>query len=108
LLGIVYGGLHAVAWDAHFPSYAEQIMWRVSVLLILVLSGFYLFVFSNAFVDRMQAAGNSSFAIIVVLGLGLFFGPRLYLVVEAFTSVRSLPVGAYETVNWVEFLPHIG
>ena len=56
----------------------------------------------------MEAAGNTSFAILVVLGLGLFFGPRLYLVVEAFISVRSLPVGAYETVNWVEFLPHIG
>jgi len=108
LLGIVYGGLHAVAWDAHFPSYAEQIMWRVSVLLIIVLSGCYLLVFDKAFPDRIEAAGDSSFAIIVVLGLGLFFGPRLYLVVEAFISVRSLPVGAYETVNWVEFLPHIG
>jgi len=77
-------------------------------LLIIVLSGSYLLVFDKAFPDRMEAAGNTSFAILVVLGLGLFFGPRLYLVVEAFISVRSLPVGAYETVNWVEFLPHIG
>jgi len=34
--------------------------------------------------------------------------PRLYLVLEAFISVRSLPVGAYQTVDWVGFLPHIG
>jgi hypothetical protein len=101
-LGIVYGGLHAVAWDAHFPSYVEQIMWRVSVLLIIVLSGFYLVAFDSAMSDA------PGFAIIMALAAVLFFVTRLYLVVEAFISVRSLPVGAYETVNWVEFLPHIG
>ena len=30
----VYGGLHALAWDAPFPSYREMVLWRVSALLI--------------------------------------------------------------------------
>ncbi len=29
-----YGGLHALAWDAHFPSRQELILWRVSALFI--------------------------------------------------------------------------
>lgn len=33
---------------------------------------------------------------------------RVFLVVEAFISIRSLPSGAYDTVAWVNVLPHIG
>jgi len=97
-LGLIYGGLHAVAWDAHFPSYVEQILWRVAVVVIIASTPFYFVAFSETLKGWLLAIG---------WGL-LCFLPRLYLVVEAFISVRSLPVGAYETVDWVEFLPHIG
>lgn len=97
-LGLIYGGLHAVAWDAHFPSYVERILWRVAVVVIIASTPFYFVAFSET-LD----------AWLLAIGWGLLcFLPRLYLVVEAFISVRSLPVGAYETVDWVEFLPHIG
>ena len=33
---------------------------------------------------------------------------RFFFVIEAFISLRSLPDGAYATVSWVSFLPHIG
>jgi hypothetical protein len=32
---------------------------------------------------------------------------RVYIV-EAFISIRSLPLGSYRTVEWVNFLPRIG
>jgi hypothetical protein len=32
---------------------------------------------------------------------------RLFIPVEAFISIRSLPVGAFETVEWVEYWPHV-
>jgi len=41
------------------------------------------------------------------LGMAFIFG-RGFLVIEAFISIRSLPAGAYDTVSWVGFLPHIG
>jgi hypothetical protein len=34
--------------------------------------------------------------------------PRMFLQVEAFVSVRSLPMGAYNTTSWINLLPHIG
>jgi len=96
ILGIIYGGLHAVAWDAHFPSYAEQILWRVSVVAIIVLAccAISLYVWW-----RREA--------LLVWILVVSTIPRLYLVIEAFISVRSLPVGAYQTVDWPDFLPHV-
>ena len=30
-----YGGLHAVAWFAHFKSSTEQLLWRISVCLVM-------------------------------------------------------------------------
>ena len=30
----LYGGLHATAWDAAFPSSTERLLWRISSLLI--------------------------------------------------------------------------
>ena len=34
LVSAAYGGLHAVAWDTHFPSHREMVLWRVSALII--------------------------------------------------------------------------
>jgi hypothetical protein len=37
----------------------------------------------------------------------LFVGARLYLVVEAFISVRALPIGVFVTVPWANYIPHL-
>ena len=102
-LSAVYGGIHAAAWDSHFPSLQEQIIWRVAACSVI---GSGVFVWSTlVFWDSMAtwAAVVIFFTATIVFAFG-----RLYLLVEAFISVRSLPVGAYNTTDWVNFLPHIG
>ena len=49
--------------------------------------------------------------------VALYFGPlsggilyiiaRVVTLVLAFTPLRDLPPGAYETVHWTTFIPHI-
>lgn len=39
-------------------------------------------------------------------GAGYVVG-RIYLVVEAFISIRKLPVGAYGAPDWMLVLPHL-
>ena len=34
LTGLVYGGLHCLAWDAPFPSDIEKLLWRISSVTI--------------------------------------------------------------------------
>ena len=33
---------------------------------------------------------------------------RLFLILEAVASLCSLPLGAYDTVRWTNWLPHFG
>ena len=37
----------------------------------------------------------------------LYLAARICLIVEVLFSIRRLPVGAYITVEWVNFLPHV-
>jgi hypothetical protein len=42
------------------------------------------------------------------LGLAaLYITARLFLVVEAFISVRSMRLGVYVTVDWASYIPHL-
>ena len=47
-----------------------------------------------------MAIGTAVFAVLYVLS-------RVALLVIAFMSLRSLPPGAYETVHWTTFIPHV-
>lgn len=42
------------------------------------------------------------YAVLVVFAVA-----RVYLVVEAFVSLRRAPVGLYDTPEWTDFLPHL-
>jgi hypothetical protein len=42
-----------------------------------------------------------------VLMTPLFLLARVYIVVEAFVSMRMVPAGAYANVQWAQWIPHI-
>ena len=50
---------------------------------------------------------------ITVFYFGPLFGGIIYIIaravtlVLAFTSLRDLPPGAYQTVHWTTFIPHV-
>ena len=48
----------------------------------------------------------AAFGITLYVMVLLYPVTRLYILVEAFASLRSLPVGAYNTVAWAEMWPH--
>ena len=37
----------------------------------------------------------------------VYFAARFYVLIEAFASLRRAPAGLYDTVNWIEFIPHV-
>jgi hypothetical protein len=102
-LSVLYAGIHASSWNGHFPTHAEAILWRIAVCYIaasgFILSGWMFLI------DHTGFRFLGWFAFFTLAILVLF---RCYLVVESFISIRSLPIGSYSTVSWVNFLPHIG
>jgi hypothetical protein len=49
-----------------------------------------------------EYVSNMSFIIL----LFLYFLARVYLLVAIFISLRSVPAGVYQTVNWSLYFPH--
>jgi hypothetical protein len=43
----------------------------------------------------------------VVGGLLAYIPARIFLVVEAFISLRDMPVEVYQTPNWTQLIPHL-
>ncbi|VBB81964.1 Putative protein of unknown function [Podospora comata] len=131
-----YGALHCSAGFNNFETFsfvaeAERILWIVSALTITA-SGVVLWGFFSARqcwpgFDGWVSGVNPSMPITltgkdgkgrgklvrwgrrlgVYVVLGAFVVARVYLVVEAFVSLRWAPRGLYETVEWTEFLPHL-
>lgn len=159
-LPAVYGSIHAVAWNKHFPTPTERLLWRFSATYIggttlavlplccaIVLVGRHkrnnparrrswprlkrmaeametktsevsgwelarkvLFHIAWAFGGLVYFVLWTAILVVVVCmlsGVSLsYIFSRVYLVVEAFISLRSLPKGAFETVRWMDYWPH--
>ena len=119
LASFAYGAIHATAWNDYFPTDAEKWLWRASSIYIAFCGGLWIFVNwlartwgpLDAFWERW-VNGSAHWSSYLVLGplvpvCGLsFLLARGYIVVEAFISVRSLPVAAYDTPNWSQIFPH--
>jgi hypothetical protein len=106
VLGLLYAGIHASSWNGHFPTYVEAILWRVAVCYIAA-SGLMAILVYLAY-ERLGAVNLGVVMCIFVFLIGILVFCRCYLVVEAFISLRSLPIGSYSTVAWANFLPHFG
>jgi len=121
LLSCFYAGAHASAWSSHFPSYIERWIWRGACICIAAGVPFAraLWVFPSVIGDclvlqrqgRVVKLLKYLLAPIIFLLFGLsiisYIVARLFIPLEAFISIRSLPIGAFENVEWVEYWPHV-
>ena len=114
VLSLIYGGIHASSWNGHFPSYVERLIWQIAVCVVAGGGLFVLTIFwvvsllSRITSKRGASLLQRAYVHTMFLLLFPFAIARIFLVVESFISVRSLPVGAYNTTNWINLLPHIG
>lgn len=117
---MAYGGLHATAWNSHFPSSVENWLWRASSVCIAG-SGFTwiminllarLFEGFKAYWNRVASLRADWFSLI---GLGFlaslcglaYLLARIFLVLESFISLRNLPASAFDTLEWSQLVPHL-
>ncbi|KAF2500876.1 hypothetical protein BU16DRAFT_602968 [Lophium mytilinum] len=103
-MSLAFAACHLLAWNWAFPSLAEKWMWRLaSIGCALFPTIFGLLQFLHAHMDDIKEK--------IAERLDYFIGPfyvlcRLYLLVEIFACLRSMPPGVYTNVRWTEYLPH--
>ena len=108
IVATVFGAIHCIAWSFQFGSATEQLLWRLSSLAITCLP-WPLWVLTTTIGSRRKLPVWLSVLLRTVgyTGTFLYVLARIVLLVLAFLSLKSLPPGAYRTVNWTTFIPHI-
>ncbi|KAL8758101.1 MAG: hypothetical protein Q9199_001734 [Rusavskia elegans] len=109
---MVYGGLHALAWFAHFHSPTEQLLWRISSVVIMsgipTLTAIYkIGRLITSYNWRHDEHVQLSLFWLILLGTIAYILARLYLVIECFIQLSHLPAGVYEVPEWSSYFPHI-
>ncbi|KAL8805756.1 MAG: hypothetical protein Q9182_001789 [Xanthomendoza sp. 2 TL-2023] len=134
LFTMAYCGLHFAAWDFDFPTSVERYLWRVASIAIGACAfifwvcetyqdghrlgrweRWYAKIFHgerNGRINTMEKLRRNRrfipvWEVIVMTPVTVVYTlARTYIVVEVFLSQRSLPIGAFNTVQWSEFVPH--
>jgi hypothetical protein len=110
ILSIFYGGLHATSWNSHFPTAIEHQLWRIASCVVAG-GGLVLWAMDSVFETWLWTVNLDVewlWTLLCAMISLIFAAARVYLVIESFISVRSLPVGAFTSIAWVNFLPHVG
>ena len=114
---VAFGAIHCAGWFFVFPSHPEELIWRISSVVIAGVP-FILLLYVLFYESYLHASSRSCRKIvydivIINLTLTLFFSlpvyilARFFLLVEAFIELRALSPGAHTAVEWTSFLPHI-
>ena len=109
-VGVCFGAIHCIAWHFSFPTHTELLMWRILSVAITAVPVYVPLVLF--FGDGLGNIGFENSAPTILI-FGPLSGGILYIIaravtlVLAFTSLRDLPPGAYETIHWTTFIPHV-
>ena len=109
-VGVCFGAIHCISWDFSFPTHAELLTWRVSCVAITAVPiNIPLGLPLAALLAKMnfEEFADTFFLFFPLSGGILYIIARAITLILAFTSLRDLPPGAYETVQWTTFIPHV-
>ena len=108
-VGICFGAIHCIAWGFPFPTHTELLIWRVSSVAITavpvyipLMYGLGVWLENTDFDTIGDIFGFSIFPVVL-----LYIIARVVTLVLALTSLRDLPPGAFDTVHWTTFIPHV-
>jgi hypothetical protein len=106
--GIVFGSIHIAGWNLTFPTLIEQMLWRISSILLAtllpaVLLPFCLLLYSSHLVVFLSV----NFLLLQIWGLvlGVLYIAARLLLMEIFRTLLYLPQGAYVS-TWASNVPH--
>lgn len=114
VVGALFGVVHCLAWNFSYSTMEEQLYWRAASSILVGCCVAVLRAISR--VEPLPAAYPPGFwkRVMLVVGDFLFLGAafsypiaRITLLVITIASLHSLPPSAFDTVDWIDFVPHI-
>ncbi|KAE9374862.1 hypothetical protein N431DRAFT_503621 [Stipitochalara longipes BDJ] len=111
--GMLFGGLHCLAWNFHFPTSEEALAWKICSLLTTGLPVISIVPFATwqRFHSKVTHPSTGDRMISFLAGLALltllvaYILARLFLMVEIFRSLFFLPPEAFID-TWPGSFPH--
>ncbi|KAI0057750.1 hypothetical protein BV25DRAFT_1830821 [Artomyces pyxidatus] len=107
---MVFGAVHCIAWNYVFPSEREALIWRISSAAIVVAPGLmFAAILLDMYVDNSFAEDTLFTILAAVLSVSgvVYIAARFILLALSFTTLWSLPMGAYKTIQWTVHIPHL-
>jgi hypothetical protein len=115
LFGIVFGGIHCLGWNLDYPSRTEKTIWRIASLTITLTPPISTLSFAKLSrladetphcrgkwgraMDTIQSILAVTLFALIVFPPCVYLLARLFLLVEAFASLRHQPTTAFQSVN---------
>ncbi|KAL9620579.1 MAG: hypothetical protein Q9160_004940 [Pyrenula sp. 1 TL-2023] len=113
---LIFGAVHCLAWNLHFPTTVERLLWRISAVLTALMPLLsYVTVLTLRWasfksfpgcIRHLLASENMTPCVMYIFWL-LYILARIYIVLEALRSLAFLAPETY-LETWSVNLPHIG
>ncbi|KDQ49512.1 hypothetical protein JAAARDRAFT_165583 [Jaapia argillacea MUCL 33604] len=105
-IATAFGAIHCLAWHVQVQSPTQLLLWRVSSVTITSMPILTVFAYKSKSADMLYPL-EDVVEMLLLLSPSMYIAARITLFVLTFTSLRSIPPGAYETVVWTTFVPHL-
>jgi len=101
---VLYGVIHFLAWNDHFPTPLERVLWRVSSVVVTFsgIVGIPLTIALSAFPSG-QLLGWAP----LILTPTTHVVSSGFLIVESFRQLFFLEPAAYQLPSWTNYWPHL-
>ncbi|KDQ59713.1 hypothetical protein JAAARDRAFT_175201 [Jaapia argillacea MUCL 33604] len=109
-IAIAFGAIHCIAWDFDFPTHIEQWLWRRAATTITCAPVVMVIYWALKSTDPQRASSWLLVGLLRVFVVVTFFFYvicRIILLALALSSLRSLPHGAFHTIAWTGYIPHL-
>ncbi|KAF8644270.1 hypothetical protein AX16_008581 [Volvariella volvacea WC 439] len=111
---LIFGAIHCAGWASifEFPTNQERLLWKVSSIIMISTSVTIFLVtllyFLSSQSPRIGEKGQGIILTVLLYAVSIpYVIARLVLLFLAFTSIRSLPPSAYDTIRWISAFPHL-